>query len=258
MEQENNFYKEAPIHWGHFAMIVGVAVALLGVTWLKNPQGFFPKAQPVAERSDIPKYYAYVEPAMPDGPRVAGASTVNPDLPSVLNEDGSVTPTISVGDVLGVSTNDLESMAAQLKITEIPDSDAAIKDYMAWTQAHELDAIDSTGLENALSSADQQQLDVQAAKFQKIKDDLLARAVPQSLAKLHKLKILQYQAGINLFKSFTKADDNPEQVQSDLGIFTQAQQEMENEAAQVEQKYAKLLDPQIIAAEQAAQEGGAK
>lgn len=260
MQQESNFTGQpAVVHWGHFALIVSAAVVLLGVTWLKNPQGFFPKSQPVAVRTDLPRYYAYVDDAaVPDGPRVAGASTINPDLPSVLNEDGSVSPTVSVGDVLGVSTNDLQSMAAQLNVTVIPDSDAAIKDYMAWTQAHELDAIDSYGLENALSSADQAQLDVQAEKFQKIKDDLLARAVPQSLVKLHKLKILQYQAGINLFKSFTKADDNPEQLQMDLGIFTQTQQEMENEAAVIEQKYSALLSPQLPANQAGVQEGGAQ
>lgn len=260
MQQESSFTGQtAPVHWGHFALIVSAAVMLLGVTWLKNPQGFFPKSQPVAERTDLPRYYAYVEDsALPDGPRVAGANTINPDLPSVLNEDGSVSPTISVGDVLGVSTDDLTAMAVQLKVMVIPDSDAAIKDYMAWTQAHELDAIDSYGLENALSSTDQTQLNAQAEKFQKIKDELLSKAVPQSLVKLHKLKILQYQAGINLFKSFTRADDNPEQLQRDLGIFTQAQQEMENEAVVIGQKYASILNPQLTASPASAQEGGAK
>lgn len=261
MPEKSNFTNQpVAVHWGHFVFVVGTAVALLGVTWLKDPQSFFPKTKSAAFRADLPRYYAYIDDtALPNGPQVAGASDINPDLPSVLNEDGSISPTISVGDVLGVSTDDLTAMAAQLKVMVVPDSDNTIKDYMAWTQAHELDAIDSYGLENALSSADQTQLNAQAEKFQTIKDELLAKAVPQSLAKLHKLKILQYQAGINLFKSFTKADDNPEQLQRDLGIFTQAQQEMENEAVVIGQKYANILNPQLTTAGQAGvQEGGTK
>ena len=258
MNIETNIETEAPIHWGHFAMVLGVAVALLGVTWLKNPEGFLPKNHPVAARTDLPKYYAYEEPAMPDGPRVAGASTQNGDLPSVLNEDGSVSQTLSAGDVLGVTTNDLESMASELKVMELSDSDEAIKQYLNWTREYELTAVDNTALENALSSSDQAQLNIQAGKFESIKEKLLERAVPASLARLHKMKILQYQAGINLFRNFTQADENPEQVSASLGTFIQAQQEMESEANIVDQKYSNLLNPEVLAAEQAAQNGGAQ
>jgi hypothetical protein len=256
MEQELQTKIQTPIHWGHFAMVVGVAVTLLGVTWLKNPEGFLPEKKQTTVRADLPKYYAYVQPAEFDGPQVAGASTANSDLPSVLNEDGSVTQVISLGEVLGVTTEDLDSQALQVNITELPDTDANIREYFSWTQNQEMTALDGITIENALSTSDQNLLNQEADKFEKIKNDLLSKSAPKSLVRLHKLKILQYQAGINLLRRFTKADEFPEEVSKDLGIFAQAQQEMENEAAAMNEKFKSLLQQAVLSPGQEAISGG--
>src|ERR1700734_2067088 len=101
---------EQPIHWGHFRAIFFVAVLLLGVAWLKNPQLFSvlsrSKNSAVADAANVPHYYPYVPSAEDQQAEVLGASiasTTAPSGPMIINEDGSVTPALTDGQVLAAS-----------------------------------------------------------------------------------------------------------------------------------------------------------
>jgi hypothetical protein len=84
---------EQSIHFGHLKPVLLVALLLLGITWMKNPQLFknfeAPKSALTTAGRNLPHYYAYVMPAEFSQPMVAGAST-QASGPSIINEDGSI------------------------------------------------------------------------------------------------------------------------------------------------------------------------
>lgn len=243
MEISNNNFESAttspPIHWGHFGTILAAIVLLLGMTWMKQPQLFsFNKSRPVADSADVPKYYAYVQPAEDAQPLVAGASTN--DGPMLINEDKTVTP-INAGDVLGAATSDVTLNVNDIKVKTVANSDAAITKYLADSAATQSGPIDNDAFESALSSGDQNLINAQAAKLIGIRDALQQLVVPVGLVKLHQLTVIQFNAAIGVLQNFTQADNNPELVGQYLSQFLKSQQDLETESALVAQKY--NIDP---------------
>jgi hypothetical protein len=236
--------QQEPIHWGHFRAILFVAVLLLGVAWLKNPQLFsvlkFQKNTAVADAANVPHYYPYVPSAQDQQAEVLGASiasTTAPAGPMIINEDGSVTPALTDGQVLAASTQNVVLTLDDVKVNQVPDSPAAIQNYVAQSQNIEGSGINNSDFEVALESGDQTQINVQAAKLQSIEDNLQKLSVPASFVKLQQLTIIQYQAGVELLNNFTQADQNPELVGQELDQFLKAQSDMDVEAANVEKEF---------------------
>ncbi len=227
---------EGHLHFGHFGLIALTAIFLVGVSYMKNPDMFnLHPASLVVDPSLVPRYYAYVTPEEFQQPLVAGASTEGPGV-SIINEDGSVTP-VDTGEVLGMSTQDVQLSLDQISVNEISDSDAAIKAYFAQAETAESGYINNADFQTALISANQNQINNQAEKLEAIITSLQKLSVPQSLVRLQKLKIAQYQAGIGLLHNFTQADSNPLLVGQYLDQFLKSQQDMDNEMLAAQQKY---------------------
>ena len=188
-----------------------MATLLIGVSFMKNP-GLFNvfKSAPLDSSitANLPKYYAYEPSPELSAPLVAGAST-EPMGPMVINEDGSITSAVEVGDVLGADTTDLILNLEAIPINEIADSDENFKIYISAIAGIEGGYLDSAKFESALASAEQKQINEQARLIQNIVVNISNLAVPESFAHLHKLKILQYNSAIEILKHFTTADENP-------------------------------------------------
>jgi hypothetical protein len=218
---------------------MSVALLLFGISWMKNPNLFavFKSSNnnAAAASSDAAKYYAYVTPAEDMQPMVLGAST-QPQGPMIINDDGSVQP-VDMGQVLGASTQDVQLSLDDIKVNAVADSSAAIKKYFADAQTAENGAIDQVSFAAALNSADQSQLDAQAQKLILINNALQKVSVPQSLVKLEKLKIVQYNSEISLLQNFTKADQNTEQTTQALQQFMKSQDDIDAENAALAQKF---------------------
>jgi len=231
------------IHWGHFGVVLTAMVLLLGVSWMKNPELFsFNKtnAQPVSE-ADVPQYYAYVQPPEDTQPLVAGASTNQG--PGVISDDGSnnVLPVDNTGQVLGASTQDVQLPLENIKVNPVADSDAAIKKYLTDSRKIEIAPIDNAAFEAALSSGNQQSINLQSQQLISIRDSLQKLLVPAGLVKFQQLKIAQYNAAIGVLQNFTQADQNPQLVGDYLQQFLKSQQDLQTETSAVAQKY--NLDP---------------
>ena len=234
----------AHIHWGHFATVVGVMVLLVGMTWLSKPEFFSLKNNStVAADPNAPHYYAYVPPAddLPQ-PEVLGASTN--EGPSIINEDGTVSPADTSGEVLGASTNDPQLSLDSITVATVPDSDASIKRYLSDDQAIETGPIESGGFDEALSSGDQNLMNQQVARLTPIRNALQKIKVPAGFLTLEKLKIIQYNSAIALLQNFGQMNQNPQLVGQGLQDYLTSQQQLSDEINSVAQKY--NLDPNSI------------
>ena len=222
------------IHWGHFGAVMMAMVLVLGMSWMEKPDLFsFKKVFPAV--ADAPHYYAYVPPASDQQPEVLGANT-NPTGPSIINDDGTVSP-VDMGQVLGASTQDVQLSPGQIKVNSIPDSPVAIQKYLSDVQTVENGPIDSTDFETALSSNNQSLINQQADKLVAIRDGLQKLSVPQGMVMWDQLNVIQYNAAIGLLQNFTQADNNPELVSQYLGQFLKSQQDLQNESQTVATKY---------------------
>ncbi len=227
------------LSFNHFALIAGVAVTLLGFSWMKNPEIFsrlFSKAAPskIEDQARV-AYYPYVAKENSE-PTVAGASTQAAG-PSILNEDGSLSPVFDFGSVLGVNTEQISADAESIKVITVADSPAGIEDFIKSSQKVESELINVVSFEQALSSQDQQQINHEADKLSQVLVSLKTTPVPASFARLQKLKILQYQVAIQMLKNYTSVDNNPEQALNDLGVFMESQKMMGDELVRLNQQY---------------------
>ncbi len=244
MEQTNLEIKNTePIHWGHFGVVLGALLLLAGATWMQRPELFaWHKPASNFNLAQVPKYYAYVEPAGNSGPMVAGAST-NPG-PSIINEDGSISQA-NMGEVLGASTQGVQLSLDSVKVISVPDSDAAVKKYFADARQVESSPVDSNEFEAALSSGDQAVIDRQAQKLILVRDAVEKLAVPVGLVKLQKLKIIQYNSAINLLQNFTQADNSPELVGDYLQQFLKSQEDLDKENKVAAQNYPRDVPKEV-------------
>lgn len=225
------------IHGGHFGAVLLTAILLLGISWMKNPELFtlHKAANLAASDSSVPRYYAYVTPPedLPQ-PMVAGANTNQG--PSIITDDGQVVP-IDMGQVLGASTQDVTLSLDDIKVNVVPDSGAEREKYFSEAQKIESNSIGDANFGAALNSGDQAQINQQAQKFIAMRDSMQKLPVPESLVKLHKLKIVQYDSSIALLQNFTLADQNPELVTNAMQQFLKSQQDLDAENSAMAQKY---------------------
>lgn len=214
----------------HIGLIFGVAVLLLGVSWMKNPDLFnvFDGSSNQDISVNIPQYYAYETPAEYNQPLVAGASTENQG-PMILNEDGSLAPAVDGGDVLGFSTEDVKLDLDSVKVRIVANSTDSYKQYLKEIAELETTHIQNSDFESALVSGSQSQIDEEANKTKILEENLLNMSVPQTFERIHKLKILQYRSAFQILKNFTKSDENPEVVNNYLQIFLKSEQMIQEE-----------------------------
>ncbi len=239
-----NTQTQSSLHLGHFSLVLSVAVLLLGISWMKNPQLFavlqFHQSDAQTASADAPRYYAYVTPPEDQPqPAVLGASTNQG--PSIIQDDGTVVP-VDMGQVLAASTQGVALSLDDIKVNQVPDSDADAQTYFTAAQKIESGSIGDATFGAALTSGDQNQINQQAQKIIAVRDALQQLAVPQSLVKLQKLKIIQYNSSISLLQNFTQGDKNSDLVNEDMQQFLKSQQDLEAESAVVAQKYP-TLDP---------------
>jgi len=233
------------VNLGHLGVVVFSLLLLLGMTWLKQPQLFSIKKSVSMATNDAPKYYAYVQPAEDAVPLVAGASTN--DGPSVINEDGSVSQ-VDMGEVLGAATEGVVLSLDDIKIKTIPDSFEAAKNYFLEVNNIENKSLNNAEFETALSSNNQNLINQQAQKLTAISEALQKVSAPTSLAKLHKLKIVQFNSTVGVLENFTQADNNPELVGKYLQEFLKSQEDLDSENALVAEKF-NLSDVEIYNAQ---------
>jgi len=240
---ENSNYQPAQIksaiHFGHFAAVMSVALLLFGISWMKNPNLFavFKSSNNnvTAASADAPQYYAYVTPPEDQPqPAVLGASTN--EGPSIIQDDGTVVP-VDMGQVLAASTQGVALSLDDVKVNQVPDSNAAAQKYFTAAQKIESGSIGDADFGAALTSGDQNQINQQAQKIIVVRDALQQIAVPQGLVKLQKLKIIQYNSSISLLQNFTQGDKNPDLINEDMQQFLKSQQDLEAESAMAAQKY---------------------
>ncbi len=232
------------IHWGHFGAIMGAIILLAGMTWVSKPDFLSLKNNSTAAGNrDVPHYYAYVTPPEDQPqPEVLGASTN--EGPSIINEDGSVTPVDTTGQVLGASTQDPQISLDSITVNKVPDSDAAIKKYLSDDQSIETSPIETSEFEAALASNNQNLMNQQAAKLLPIRNALQKLLVPSGFVTFHKLKIIQYNSAIALLQNFGQLNRNPELVGQDLQDYLTSQQQLADENNSLAQKY--NLNPNSI------------
>jgi hypothetical protein len=63
--------------------------------------------------------------------------------------------------------------------------------------------------------------------------------IPESVTKLHKLKILEFRSVARLLKSYPNLEVNPEQVADDFSIFIKVQGDQEQERQKVLNAFSK-------------------
>lgn len=232
-----DFNNQSPdsIHWGHFGIIILSIVLLAGVTWFQKPEMFsLKKNQNIFSGVEVPKYYAYVPSEEDMTPLVAGATT--DQGPSLINEDGSISQ-VDIGEVLGASTENVVLNLDDIKLKTIPSSIEAVNAYLQEIKNVMNGPIDNTEFQTALSSGNQALINIQAKKFESIKNNLLQIPVPEDLVKLAKLTVVQYTSAVGLLTNFTRADQNPELVGQYLQEFLKSQQDLDNENNLVAEKY---------------------
>ncbi len=188
-----------------------------------------------AQAASVPHYYAY---AAPPTPTVAGANTQQQDQISVINEDGTIAPVGDIGQVLGVSTDDVQQSLDTIKIKQVvPNSPEAIRGYLHYTENLVVKYLDGAALENALSANNPQQVQTTVGKVRQLISAFEQMYVPQDAVTLHKLTLAQYYAAEQLLKNFPQLDSNPDLAAKNLGVFMQAQQQQNQELQQLLTKY---------------------
>ncbi len=242
INQNNSNSQTGQIHFGHFALIVLTAAVLLFFSWMKNPQLFSIKSKIKSETTEV-AYYPYSEASQANLPQVAGASTMA-EGPSILNEDGSVSPVLDFGKVLGASTEQVSASTDGITVKTYPDAENSAVDYFKASETLEGGVIDSGTFETALASGDQQQISQEFNKFSLIVSRLKNQSVPESFAKLHKLKILQYLAVVNILQNYKDIDSNPDLALQQLGVFTQTQKMLGDEITLLNKKFHFINQPQ--------------
>ncbi len=222
---------------GHVSLIFGALLVLATFLFIKDPQYFrlsaFSNNEPADNRVAL-QYQPYVVPAQP---AVLGASTNDNVGPEIINEDGTVESAVDAGSVLGANTDRLETDLTTIMVRTTASNSAAASEYLQSMSYWETTAIDQNEFEAALTSNNQAQINTQSAKMETMLYYLEGMVVPFDAAQLHKLKIAQYRSAITLLRNFSQADDNPELVADELGVFLESQEQQDAEVAGLQQKY---------------------
>ncbi len=218
----NQTIKNNHLDFGHFKLVAVVALALLGITFLKNPSLFSFKGKNVLVVSqDRPRYYAYVPPAEDAMPMVAGAST-QPSGPSVINEDGSLSKVGDEGLVLGADTQDILLTEKSLHI--VPDTQQSVSDYISSSKSIEQDYFNNFSFEQALEAHDDSIGKQEHQKIDSIASSLSEMTVPVSFEKYHQYKMLRYHAAADMLKFLPSAQTNPQPEAEAFQSFLKYQQ----------------------------------
>lgn len=219
------------LHFGHLGLIVVVMLFLVGISWMKNPKLFdfiFQDQDPKQVSSiERPSYYTYAQENPP--PLVAGTNT-NYNGPSIINEDGSITPALDLndmGEILGVTSEDID--VSNINVNTVVDSKENFELYINQTENIESSYINNSEFEVAISSGRADLIKQQESKLQSILEGLKDLQIPNSFATLHKLKLLQYEASIKILQNFLEETANPQILTKALGEFLQIQMLLESE-----------------------------
>jgi len=229
------------IHFGHLGIIALSVFLLLGFSYMEKPQLFsFKKTNTALADANIPHYYPYVTPAADQPqPEVLGAST--DQGPQIIGDDGTV-QSVSLGQVLAASTDGVQLSTDSITVNTVPDSTSSIEQYFTQSQKIEGGMAGDTAFAAALNSGDQAQIDAQAQQITTMVAELQKIPVPQSLVKLQKLQIIQYNSAIQMLQNFTQGDQDSDQITQDTEQFLTSEQDLETESTNVAQKFPSL-DP---------------
>lgn len=239
---EDTQTKKQPLITRHqFALIAFVLLVLGVLTWVRSGENiktavseYFTKKEVkkhVAYK-DRPEYRKYFEPKQD----VLGATTETPDQYGnmIIGEDGKMHSVDEVGDVLGASTETIDTNLENIQVNLDKDSSQKkVQDYLSTTLKLEGEVLDGAILETALTSKDQKTINEFIKKVQTLGQRLEQMYVPEKVEKLHKLKILEFRSVARLLESFPDLEANPEQVANDFEIFIKVQSDQEQERQKV-------------------------
>lgn len=226
------------ISFSQLGTVMLVAVLLLSVEYMKNPQLFSMQHSQnkisAAAQKNVPHYYAYVPPVRDTAPMVAGASTMSQG-PSVIGEDGSIISVSNQGAVLGASTqNDVPAVPA---LHSVSDSQEAVDSYISDSKNTEQGYFDNFSFEQALDSRDAAVAQQEITKINSIVTGLAGIEVPASFVKYHQYKIASYQAAVDMLKALPLIQTDPQSEADALKRFSQAQKSAADELQQLNQKF---------------------
>ena len=241
--QNEKTKKQFAISNNQFVLIIGVFIVLGLVTWVRGSDRIknimaemFKKHEQVAHipLKDRPEYKKYFQPD--NEPEVLGATTA-PSKPElvVLGEDGQMHPVNNLGEVLGASTETVDTNLENIHVILSQSNTAQdTQSYLDTSAKLEADILDGAALETALTTHDQGTINQFVVKVDQLENKLQNMVVPKSAERLHKLEILQFRSVRNLLKNFSNIDNNPEQASDDLSIFIRVQSDQGQERQKIQ------------------------
>ena len=221
---------------GHVSAIAIAVVAIGGLLTIQNwksVKGMFEQTAVAKQEGGL--YYAYQAPVTPS---VLGADTA-PDGPGVINEDGTVSPLSSFGEVLGATSDTPNINLDDIKVSTVTGTPENLRTYLDDSFVIESKILPGD-FESALVSKDDSKTQEQINLMTQVQQSLKNIPVPNMAAKLHKLKIAQYSTAIDLLKNYYQADSNPEFVAGKLTQFMDMQKEQETETQNLFKAYPQL------------------
>ncbi len=245
MTTETN--QQQPIHWGHLALIVGAALVLVFVTFMKN--GFHFSLKATASTTAKPYTYAM---ALKD----AHAELAISDTGTDASEDSSTTaeqlamidPMLDQGAVLGASTGTLDSVIPDAADIISPDQLSQIKikllDTTSSTQIakykDDVAAVESAysteTILTELQSEDSAMLKKISGQIQPLISALLGVSVPKDLAEYHRYKILYYAELSVLADGYAGVANAADPQDTGMNVFS-ISDKMTKLSADIEAKY---------------------
>lgn len=240
------------------ALIAAVAFALVGATWMKDPQALVNAKNFIASaishssattsgtaKQKTARYISFEERygKVSNMPQVAGAQTSVP-MPSIINEDGGITPAIDMNvesaQVLGAQTS-IDAQTASSEPSqpvvatgisprgEQVDPADEISTYVNAVTPVEQDYFSTGRFESALKSQNADMLQSEILYIQNIVSGLQNIHAPESLAQLHEDKIANYIAAQDLLEK-VKHKDQPQAVIDSFERFSATAQKLQDDS----------------------------
>lgn len=246
--EETKSKKQLSISRHQLALIAVIFLVLGIITWFRSSERIIQSLTQIFSKQenkvhvsikDRPEYKKYFEPKQ----GVLGVTTDIEEKPGtmIIGEDGKMhSVEEDIGKVLGASTEtidtNLQNIQVKLAYTNTIED---VKKYLNTTLKLEGEVLDGAALETALSTNDQNTINQLVSRVDALEARLQDMWIPESVTKLHKLKILEFRSVARLLKSYPNLEVNPEQVADDFSIFIKVQGDQEQERQKVLNAFSK-------------------
>jgi hypothetical protein len=219
--EETKSKKQLSISRHQLALIAVIFLVLGIITWFRSSERIIQNLTQIFSKQenkvhvsikDRPEYKKYFEPKQD----VLGVTTDIEEKPGtmIIGEDGKMhSVEEDIGKVLGASTEtidtNLQNIQVKLAYTNTIED---VKKYLNTTLKLEGEVLDGAALETALSTNDQNTINQLVSRVEALEARLQDMWIPESVTKLHKLKILEFRSVARLLKSYPNLEANPYQA----------------------------------------------